>query len=70
MYAHHMQVRLLLVGLLLSLTTLAHAAELQPADRPMPDVIDRVTRLTQRKAQRLRQSRIILSDQNPHRRSP
>lgn len=40
MYAHHVQVRLLLVGLLLSLTTRATGAELLPADRPMPDVID------------------------------
>ncbi len=40
MYVHHVQVRLLLVGLLLSLTTRAHAAELLPADRPVPDVID------------------------------
>ena len=40
MYTHDVQFRLLLVGLLLSLTTCAHAADLLPTDRSIPDVID------------------------------
>ena len=40
MYTHDVQFRLLLVGLLLSLTTCAHAADLLRTDRSIPDVID------------------------------
>ena len=50
MYAHHVQVRLLLAGLLLSLTTRATGAELLPADRPPPDVIDHHVDLQLQKA--------------------
>jgi hypothetical protein len=40
MHTYDVQFRLLLVGLLLSLTTCVHAEDLLPADRPTSDVID------------------------------